>query len=51
MLEPVIVKPEIDAAEVERLLSKLNSRINDLTLRQESAEDPASVRAGSQSLC
>ena len=31
---------EIDAAEVERLLSKLNSRINDLTLRQESAEDP-----------
>ena len=32
--------PSVDSDEVKRLLNKLDSRINDLTLRQESVDDP-----------
>ncbi len=32
--------PSVDSNEVKRLISKLDNRINDLTLRQESVEDP-----------
>ena len=43
--------PSVNSDEVKRLLQTLNTRIEDLTLKQESVEDPDAFQGSSGYLC